>query len=141
MTASLSLHLALSQKKLNLLLVLLPTQRMHDAVLRAATDTHLLLPGCLPADGSSPEAPPALPAPEEVARSMAVVKERGATMLNVEQRTAIACMLAGAGQSLPFVLFGPPGAGVSSLQAAAVVHVIYWDQKRQRGEGGLMQRD
>lgn len=50
------------------------------------------------------------PSPSEVAAAMAGIKERGATALNVEQRAAIAHLLAGAGAVVPYCLFGPPGA-------------------------------
>lgn len=41
----------------------------------------------------------------------ASISERGARQLNTEQRIAVASVLLGAGGSLPYALFGPPGTG------------------------------
>ena len=44
-----------------------------------------------------------------VAEAAARLQEKGRQKLNAEQRAAVAAVVCGAGRSVPFALFGPPG--------------------------------
>ncbi len=56
------------------------------------------------------------------------IAEEGTRVLNLEQRQAVASVLAGAGGGTPFALFGPPGTGKTvtlvecALQVKCVPH-------------------